>query len=171
VCGSVVNSRLNPTAAGTRPVLNLERFPAKWEPVRRRKRVKRKESSASKATRSFPRRAIFQPPRLRERCSAPVCVFLHRRSRSLGASRSAPSKPRVREKRPPLTRRIDKVTTAEIAAIFSDCDLTATALPEFGRGYQVEWRLGDRGANDHRLRELGSRLCGWATWPPVPVPC
>ena len=30
--------------------------------------------------------------------------------------------------------------------------------------------FGDRGANDHRLRELGSRLCGWATSPPVTVP-
>jgi hypothetical protein len=30
--------------------------------------------------------------------------------------------------------------------------------------------FGDRGANDHRLRELGSRLCRWAPSPPVTVP-
>jgi len=107
----------------------------------------------------------------RERCSVPVCVLVHHRSRSIDASRRAPSKLKSAERSAaPDERSPSSYHHRDPERIFPTVTRRQQRCRNSVAVIKLHGGFGDRGADDHRLRELGSRLCGWATSPPVTVP-
>lgn len=162
VCRSMVTSRLNLLPPPLLPRSN------------RRHRVEEDRDTAVPASPSA--RLLLTRRRStgfvwRARCSVPVCVFLHHRSRSIDASRSTPSKLKTAERgAAPDETSPSSYHHRDPERIFPTVTRRQQRCRNSVAVIKLHGGFGDRGADDHRLRELGSRLCGWATSPPVTVP-
>lgn len=159
VCRSMVTSRLN--------LLPPPLLPSIQSKTSRRRRSRYRRSSERLSPPSSDAQTIDRLCLARERCSVPVCVLFHHRSRS----RRAPSKLKRAERgAAPDETSPSSYHHRDPERIFP----TVTRRQQRRRNSVAVIKLhggfGDRGADDHRLRELGSRLCGWATSPPVTVP-
>lgn len=163
VCRSMVTSRLN--------LLPPPLLPSIQSKTSRRRRSRYRRPSERLSPPSSDAQTIDRLCLARERCSVPVCVLFHHRSRSIDASRRAPSKLKRAERgAAPDETSPSSYHHRDPERIFPTVTRRQQRCRNSVAVIKLHGGFGDRGADDHRLRELGSRLCGWATSPPVKVP-
>lgn len=170
VCRSMVTSRLNLLPPPLLPRSN------------RRHRVEEDRDTAVPASASarlllthrrstgFVWRASGAPFRFAS-LSTIACALSPPSLRSIDASRSAPSKLKTAERgAAPDETSPSSYHHRDPERIFPTVTRRQQRCRNSVAVIKLHGGFGDRGADDHRLRELGSRLCGWATSPPVTVP-